>query len=82
MFRLSEWLPTRTARTRAACVSLSFFNDVKQPGGFRGLQLLRADANVYRFSCEWSGGDCQLIMISQGWWRRERCASPSVMGVI
>jgi len=34
LFRLSEWLPTRTARTRAACVSLSFFNDVKQREGF------------------------------------------------
>ena len=32
MFRLSKWLPTRTARTHAACVSLSFFNDVKQRG--------------------------------------------------
>jgi hypothetical protein len=34
MFRLSEWLPTRTARTHAACVSLSFFNDVNQREGF------------------------------------------------
>jgi hypothetical protein len=34
LFRLSEWLPTRTAKTRAACVSLSFFNDVKQQEGF------------------------------------------------
>ena len=25
---------SRTARTRAACVSLSFFNDVKEPGEF------------------------------------------------
>jgi len=34
MFRLSVKLPSRTARTHAACVSLSFFNDVKQRGGF------------------------------------------------
>jgi hypothetical protein len=36
MFRLSTRLPSRTARTHAACVSLSFFNDVKQRGGFLG----------------------------------------------
>ena len=35
MFRLSEWLPTRTARTHAACVSLSFINDVKQQGSVK-----------------------------------------------
>jgi hypothetical protein len=34
MFRLSTKLPSRTARTHAACVSLSFFNDVKQRGSF------------------------------------------------
>ena len=35
MFRLSEWLPIRTARTHAACVSLSFINDVKQQGSIK-----------------------------------------------
>ena len=35
MFRLSTKLPSRTARTLAACVSLSFINDVKQQGSIK-----------------------------------------------
>ena len=35
MFRMFNLLPDRTARTHAACVSLSFVNNVKQRGAFR-----------------------------------------------
>ena len=35
MFRLFNLLPDRTARTHAACASLSFVYNVKQRGAFR-----------------------------------------------
>jgi hypothetical protein len=35
MFRLFSMLPSRTARTHAACVSFSFVYNVKQRGTFR-----------------------------------------------
>jgi hypothetical protein len=35
MFRLSTELPLRTARTHAACASLSFINNVKQQGSVK-----------------------------------------------
>jgi hypothetical protein len=48
MFRLFRWLPTRTARTHAACVSLSFFNDVKQREGFIHPSINATDAKPCR----------------------------------
>jgi len=38
----------RTARTRAACVSLSLFNDFNQREGFIHPSVDLADANLYR----------------------------------